>query len=106
MIHIQEHLSDSEVIIKDSIFLRILFVIHTLMSSFVIGFYDYKCLLLYNRCCETFHINNQTIPHFVNLRSKKIPVSISYPSTANPFDGYMDARVSPTSVWYIISRYK
>ena len=43
---------------------------------------------------------------FVHLWSKEVPVNISYPSTINNIDEYLDARISPTPVGYIISRYK
>ena len=46
MVYIQEHHSDSEDIIKDSKFQWILFVIHKLMISRMIGFYVYKELSL------------------------------------------------------------
>ena len=67
-------------------------------------FYVYNSLSLYNGCLETVHIDNQIMLHFVNIWSKKVIVNISYPSTVNKIDGYLDSRISPTSVKYIISR--
>ena len=58
MVYIQEHHSESEYIIKYSKFQWGLFVIYELISSCIIGFYDYKSLLLYNGCLETVHSNN------------------------------------------------
>ena len=68
----------------------------------MIWFYVYKTLSLYNGCFETVHINNQIILHFVNLWSKEVIENISYPSTVNQIDGYMDARIIPTPVRYTI----
>ena len=48
------------------------------------------------------HINNQTILHFVNLWSKEVPLNISYPRMFNKIDGYLDGRISSSSVRYII----
>ena len=59
VIHMQGCLSDSEGIIKYLMFKWRLFVIHKIISSCVMGFYDYKSLSLYNGFIETFHINNQ-----------------------------------------------
>ena len=106
MIYIQEHLSDSEEIIKDSMFQWVLVVMKTSMSSCMIGFYVYKSLALYNGFLETVHINNQRILHFVNIWSKEVIVNVSYPRTVNQIYGYMDAIISPTLVRYIISRYR
>ena len=61
---------------------------------------------LYNGCLEIVSINNQTINHFVNICSKEVHANISYPSTVNLIYGYLDARISPTSVKYIILRDK
>ena len=38
--------------------------------------------------------------------AKKSYWNIIYPSTAHKIDGYMDSRIIPTSVRYIISTYK
>ena len=76
------------------------------MSSFIIGFYVNNSLSVYNGFLEIFHINNQTILHFINIWSKEVPVNISYPSTVNKIDGYLDASISPTYIRYIISREK
>ena len=94
------------IVVNDSIFQWRLFVIHKLMSSCMIGFYDYKSLSFYSECLETVHINNQRILRFVNILSKEVPLNISYPSTVNQIYGYLDTRISPTSVGNIISRDK
>ena len=47
-------------------------------------------------------MNNQTIPHFFNLCPKEVIVNIIYPSTINKIGGYLDTRIIPTSVRYII----
>ena len=77
-----------------------------IMSSLIIDLYVNKSFLLYNRCLETYHINIQTIPHFVNIWSKEVPLNISYPIIVNKICGYLDARICHTSVRYIISREK
>ena len=41
---------------------------------------------------------NQTILHFVNILFKVVPLNISYPSTVNQIDGYLDASISLTYV--------
>ena len=64
MVYIQEHHSDIKYIIKDSKFQWIMFVIHTLMRLWMIEFYVYSSLSVYNGWLETVHINNQTIIHF------------------------------------------
>ena len=64
MIYIQEHIPDNEEIIKYSMFQWRLLVIQKLMISWMILFYVYKSLSLYNRFLETFHTNNQTILNF------------------------------------------
>ena len=79
---------------------------HKLMRKCMIGLYVYNPLSLYNICLETVHINNQTILHFFSPWSKEAIEIISYPSTVNQHGGYMFASISPTSVRYIISRYK
>ena len=58
--------------------------------------YVYKSLSLYNGWPEIFHINIQTIIHFFNLWSKEVIVNVSYPSTINKIDEYLDASISPT----------
>ena len=68
--------------------------------------YVYTQLSLYNGCIEKVHINNQKILQFFNIWSKGGNVNISYPSTINKIDGYLDLRTSPTSVRYIISTEK
>ena len=65
-----------------------------------------KLFLLYNGCLKTVQINNQAILQFVNIWSKKVPVNISYPSTVNKVDRYLEVRISPTSVRYNLSRDK
>ena len=69
----------------------------------MIWFYVYKPSSLYNGFHETVHINNQKILRFVNIWSYEVPVNISYPSTVNKIDVYMDASISPTYVRYTIS---
>ena len=76
------------------------------MISCMIGFYVYMKLPLYNGCLETVHINIQTILQFVNIWSKEAIENISYPSTVNKIDGYLDSRISITSARYVISRDK
>ena len=71
MIYIQEYLSDSEEIIKDSKLQSILFVIHKLISSCIIEFYVYKSLSFYNGCLETFRINKNKIFTLSIYGSKK-----------------------------------
>ena len=84
----------------------ILFVIHKLMILCMMWFYVHRSFSLYKGCPETFQINNETILHFVNLWSKKVPVNIRYPSTINQISVYTDASISPKYVGYIISIYK
>ena len=98
IIYKQEHLYRSEEIIKYSMFQWILFVIHRLMISCMIGFYVYKSLSLYNGWLEKFQINNQMILYFVNLLSKEVPVNTSYPRTFNQIYGYLYSRIGLTSV--------
>ena len=97
-IYIQVHISDIEEIIKYSMLQWRLFVIKKLMILFMIGFYVYKSLSLYNSCLKTFHINNQTRLHFVNIWSKEVIENISYLINVNKIDGYLDASIIPTSV--------
>ena len=61
----------------------------------MIGFHVYKSLSLFNGFLETVHINNKTIIHFFNIWSKEFIENISYPSTVNKVDRYMDAIISP-----------
>ena len=42
----------------------------------------------------------------MGLSSKEVPVNISYPIIVDPIDGYFDARISPSSVIYIIKSQK
>ena len=80
-------------------------VCHTQINELMHDRFNFhKSLSLYNICPENFQVNNQTILHFVNLWSNKFPVNISYPITVNKIDGYIDERISPTSLRYIISR--
>ena len=51
-------------------------------------------------------MNDQTILHVINIWLNGDIENISYPSTVNKIVGYLDARISPTSVRYIISIYK
>ena len=61
MVYIKEYHSDSKYIIRDSNFQWRLFVIQKLTRTWMIRFYVYKSLSLYNVCIETPHTNNQTI---------------------------------------------
>ena len=70
----------------------------------MIGFYFHRWFSINIGFLETFHINNQIIPHFVNLWSKELPVNISYPIIFNQIDGYLDARIIHSYVIYIITR--
>ena len=101
IIYIQEHISDSEEIIKYSMFQWILFVIHKLMSSCIIGFM-FTSHRHYTTNDLKIRINNQKTLHYINIRSKEVIVNISYPSTLNRIGGYMDAIISPTPVRCII----
>ena len=76
------------------------------MSTFMIGFYGNRSFSLYNRFFETSQINNQTIIHVVNICYKEVPANISYPNNINKIGGYMDGRISLSSVRYIITRDK
>ena len=69
----------------------------------MIGFYSHKSFSLNIECLETVYINNQTIPHFVNLWSKKVPVNISCPSIFDQVDCYLDVRISPSFVRYTLT---
>ena len=53
---------------------------------------------------ETVHINNQTKLQFVNFWSNEVSSNISYPIMFNKIDGYLDGRISVSSVRYIIKR--
>ena len=68
------------------------------MISCMIGFYVYMILPLYNGCLETVHINIKTIFQFLNLWSKEAIKNISYPSTVNKIDEYLDSMISLASV--------
>ena len=67
----------------------------------MILFRFYKLLSLYNGCLETVQTNNQIILQFVNLYPKEVPVNISYPSTLNQIDGYLEEIISPAAVRYL-----
>ena len=41
--------------------------------------------------------------NFVNIWSKEVIVNVSYPSTFNQIDGYMNLSISPKSVTYTFS---
>ena len=60
----------------------------------MIVFYFYNSLLLYNVCLETLHINNEKYFILSNIWSKEAIVNVSYTSTDNHIDGYMDSRIS------------
>ena len=53
---------------------------------------------------EAVYIRNKTILHFVNSWSKELPINISYLIIFNEMDGYLDTRISPSYVRYIIIR--
>ena len=106
MIYIQIQNYECEEIKKYSMFQWILFVIHKLTITRMIGLYVNNQFSLYNWCLETAHIKNQTILHFVHMRYKEFHVNISYPSIVNQIDGYLDSRISPNSVIYIMKGYK
>ena len=72
----------------------------------MIMFYVYKKFSLHIGFLEAIMINNQTILHFLNLWSKGVPINISYPSILNTIDVYLDARISPSYVIYMIKKYK
>ena len=76
------------------------------MSTCIIVFYVHNSFLLYNGCLETAQINNKKIFHFVDIWSKEVPNNISYPSTVNKIDGYLDASIIPIYVRCIIERDK
>ena len=67
------------------------------------GLYVYHSLSLYYGLIEIDYINNKTIVCFFNLWSKKVIENISDPSTVHQIDIFLDARIIPTSVVYIIS---
>ena len=62
----------------------------------MLGFYVHKYFSLYNGWIKTFHINNETILHFINIWYKEVPLNTSYPTTVNQIDGYLDASISPS----------
>ena len=70
----------------------------------MIGFYVQMPVSLHIEYIESVQINNQTILHFVNLWSKEVTVTISYPTMFNKINGYLYARISSSSVRYIIRR--
>ena len=72
----------------------------------MIGLSDQNSFLLYIGFIGTVYINNQIIIHFINLWSKEVPVNVSYPITVHQIDGYLDARISPSYLRYIITREK
>ena len=66
IISIHEKLDDSDEIIKYEIIQWGLFVIHILMSSWMILFYVYKHLSSYNVYLETVLFNIQAVLNFQN----------------------------------------
>ena len=104
IIYIQEHITGSDKIIKYQIFLWILLMIHKLMSSYIIGFmfiiqYHYTTYALK----QSISIMKKYFT-LINLWSKVFPLNISYPSTFNQIGGYLDTRISPTYLKYILSQ--
>ena len=61
-----------------------------------------KIIFIRFGCLETVHINNQTIIQFVNLCPKSVPDNISFTSIINQINGYLDTRISTSSIRYII----
>ena len=72
----------------------------------MIGLYFHKSFYLYNGFLEAVYIHYQKIIHFFHICSKEVPVNISFLGTVNKTDGYLDEEISPTSLKYIVTRYK
>ena len=91
---------------KNQMFKCRLFVIQKLAITFMIGFYVHKSFSLYIGYLKTFHINNKTIPLFVNLSSKQSTLNISYTSIVNIIYEYLDVLINTSYVIYNITKEK
>ena len=106
MIYIQEHLSDSEEIIKYSIF-QMYIVCDTHINELI---YDRDPHSQWNKTFtkDSLKQSISIIKQYFIFQSTVLKVikNIIYLSTVNQMDGYMDAWIIPTPVKYIISRDK